>query len=85
MCAIVGNPIPPDTSVKVYNSNGTAVYRRESILIRRYYMVESTYPVRVVAPGENFTCVLSLQDGSTIQQHFFVDVYCKYFVRNVQR
>ena len=80
MCAIVGNPLPSTTSVKVYNSNNTAVNRRESRLVRRFYMIESTYPVRVVEPGENFTCVLTLLDGSTIQQRFLVDVYCKYFV-----
>ncbi len=78
MCAVVGNPIPDSNSVNIYDSNNTAVRKTGGSTIARRYTREKEYKVIVVEPGENFTCVLDLEDGSTIKKVFWVDVYSEY-------
>ncbi|XP_072029050.1 uncharacterized protein [Amphiura filiformis] len=75
MCAVVGNLVPDSSELNVYDSNNTVVRKASTTFIRRLYRMEKKYEVVVVEPGENFTCVLNMPDGSTTEEHFLVDVY----------
>ena len=79
VCSVTGNPIPSADMIYVTNSAGQEVPLNKTQKFDRAYKREDKYRVVVDTSGEEFTCVLTLNDGNTIQRTFVVNVFSMWF------
>ena len=79
VCSVTGNPTPSAVTLSVTNSAGEEIQLNKTQKFDRAYKRENKYKVVVDTSGAEFTCVLTLNDGNTLQRTFLVNVYSKWF------